>query len=738
MKLISLTAKNFKKLSDFECQFQDGLNVIVGENAQGKSTLLQAIEACLFGVTVVPGKKENIPTWGQTKFSLTLTFTNHAATSPEDDWYYCLTRTGSTAKLEKIGPGEETLLANGNTPVTKFIEELLGLTAKDYNLFMQSKQGETAGVLTFGATALNQKVEEFAGVSMIDAIQRRANEISNTAKATAEALAVSDEVVDDAHTKFMELEMTQDRADQVYENAQDALAKYPALTAVEPAESSEALSRAQRVYSSHQSSLREATADLTHAEEALVSAQTALTEAGSATDVTKVEAAIKAKRAELATVNATIQEGSEALAAARSDIEALAKAKGELAAVPVPADMAALEAAVETADSSAAVLVGQIATTERSIEDLSSMAAGAECPTCKTKLTDHDPVALAAELETLKAQLASGRATLKALRTETNNASEQLRAALKVEATRTHLQEAVTALAARQPAQSDIDETAAEVATLSGAADDLRDNIAKLSAQVSAAEESNAAITRAANRLKSAEWKRAEASDALAALQAKEVRQVSDVEIDTAAQAEAAYRTELAAWNAGKVAAAHALELAKATLDGANKELESAKAQVSRLEKDVAASRVAAEESALAGRLSRFLRDRRQSYLAQVWDTVMAAASKQVKMATANLITGVAYADGEFQFEEGGVMAPVTSASGAQKAHIGTAVRIGLARALYGSDGLLILDEPTESMSERNALGLSASLVGAAKQTLLITHREQDQSLAANIIQLGA
>jgi ABC-type transport system involved in cytochrome bd biosynthesis fused ATPase/permease subunit len=117
---------------------------------------------------------------------------------------------------------------------------------------------------------------------------------------------------------------------------------------------------------------------------------------------------------------------------------------------------------------------------------------------------------------------------------------------------------------------------------------------------------------------------------------------------------------------------------------------------------------------------------------------VMAAASKQVKMATANLITQVAYAGGEFQFEEDGVMAPVTSASGAQKAHIGTAVRIGLARALYGSNSLLILDEPTESMSERNALGLSASLVGAAKQTLLITHREQDQSLAANIIQLGA
>lgn len=92
MQLIKLVAKNFKKLSDFTANFTDGLNVIVGENAQGKSTLLQAIEAALFGVTVVPGKKENIPTWGQTNFSLELHF--HAEGS-----VYVLTRNKSTAKL---------------------------------------------------------------------------------------------------------------------------------------------------------------------------------------------------------------------------------------------------------------------------------------------------------------------------------------------------------------------------------------------------------------------------------------------------------------------------------------------------------------------------------------------------------------------------------------------------------------------------------------------------------------
>ena len=53
MKLIKLVTTNFKRLGTFTANFTDGLNVICGENARGKSTLIQAIEAALFGVTVV-------------------------------------------------------------------------------------------------------------------------------------------------------------------------------------------------------------------------------------------------------------------------------------------------------------------------------------------------------------------------------------------------------------------------------------------------------------------------------------------------------------------------------------------------------------------------------------------------------------------------------------------------------------------------------------------------------------
>ena len=174
MELLSLDTTNFKKLGTSHSEFTKGLNVIAGDNAQGKSTLLQAIECALFGSTVVPGKKENIPTWGQTKYGLELRF----KLKPGNE-FYILTRTGSTAKLMRhwlvqVGEIKEPeLVANGSTPVTAMMEELLGLSAKDWNLFVQSKQGSSAGILDFGAAALNRKVEEFAGVDLIDKALRK-------------------------------------------------------------------------------------------------------------------------------------------------------------------------------------------------------------------------------------------------------------------------------------------------------------------------------------------------------------------------------------------------------------------------------------------------------------------------------------------------------------------------------------------------------------------------------------
>src|SRR5678809_1683002 len=96
MQLIKLKTKNFKRLEKGEFNFTEGLNFILGENGAGKSTLLRAISTALFGVQMLPGLAEDIPTRGQTTWELELTFSHKGVE-------YVVKRTKSSAKVEANG-----------------------------------------------------------------------------------------------------------------------------------------------------------------------------------------------------------------------------------------------------------------------------------------------------------------------------------------------------------------------------------------------------------------------------------------------------------------------------------------------------------------------------------------------------------------------------------------------------------------------------------------------------------
>ena len=50
MELRELDIKNFGKISDTKIHFEDGINLIYGENESGKSTLHTFIKGMLFGM----------------------------------------------------------------------------------------------------------------------------------------------------------------------------------------------------------------------------------------------------------------------------------------------------------------------------------------------------------------------------------------------------------------------------------------------------------------------------------------------------------------------------------------------------------------------------------------------------------------------------------------------------------------------------------------------------------------
>ena len=206
----------------------------------------------------------------------------------------------------------------------------------------------------------------------------------------------------------------------------------------------------------------------------------------------------------------------------------------------------------------------------------------------------------------------------------------------------------------------------------------------------------------------------------------------------TAVAAERAKVSAQSAWDAERVALATAVTTANQACVYAEQHLARCSDYVRELFLRNEQAQADADKAQKYSRLVRFLRDKRQAYLQDVWTTVLGMASKLVKEATAGEITRITNDEGEFMYEEAGVLAPVSgSASGAQKAAIGVSLRIALARCLYGSESPLIFDEPTAECSERNASGLAATLATCAAQVLLITHRENDQGLAEHIINVG-
>jgi DNA repair exonuclease SbcCD ATPase subunit len=137
-------------------------------------------------------------------------------------------------------------------------------------------------------------------------------------------------------------------------------------------------------------------------------------------------------------------------------------------------------------------------------------------------------------------------------------------------------------------------------------------------------------------------------------------------------------------------------------------------------------------------RLEKFLVESRTEYLKQVWDQILGVASAKVAISTAGAIRRIARDEnGGFVAEETGKWVPIANCSGAQKGHIGVAMRVGLSAALYGNTGLLILDEPTEAMNDQNALQLAGALMGIGGQCVMITHRPFEQLAAQNVIHVG-
>lgn len=754
MRLLKLVTSNFKKLGSDSFDFTNGLNVIAGDNAQGKSTLLEAIGVALFGVSMSSVKKENIATWGQTKWSTELWFQLPCGT-------YQLTRTGNAAKLTRINEGASNdLVANGTTPVTAQVEELLGLVAKDWNLFVQSEQGSSAGILKYGAAALNRKVEEFAGVDLIDKVQAEASRQATLNNAKAESNAVAEEVMKDAETALSEASQALQLAGVNVEASVQELEAHGSFSQEKPASSAAMRQQISDVYIlSNQ---------ITIAENNVTNSQQRVDEAKARTEglVEQNEEAIKADMSGMATSGKELADKEKAL---QAELTLYASTKQKADEADLMLDTAQVEHnanwkdfepeaneeardelinEVAQAEGGLAALQEAVGKAKATYDNLISLSEGATCPTCLRAKEDHDPAKLAAEAEAAKAlwvqcqgEVTAQQTRIKTFKADLKDFVDSLAA---YEASIVKLDAAIeadkTAKAFLKALRSDTTVNT-DLATISGQLAESRTAYATLQAQLNGVVESNAKIKKEQDALLLAQKVLSDFEDEVKVLN-DELEAMPEPptaeELKAAEQAEADYTAAHSAWRDTQNVLANAVSTARAEHRFQEQTHATAKKALDGLNTNAAAALEFLTLAKKYSRLVQFLRERRQQYLKEVWDTVMAVASRLVRVASKDTITKVGNDEGEFMFEENGILASTASASGAQKAMIGVSLRVGLARALYGKDALLIFDEPTADCKEHNAASLAAMIASSAKQVLLITHRETDQSLAQNIVNVGA
>lgn len=690
MQLTNLITKNFKKLGNREFNFTQGANFILGENGTGKSTVLRAVATALFGVQMLPGVADDIATRGQGNWSVELAFNFQGS-------LYTVTRTKSTAR---VNCGEK-LLASGHTPVTKYIEDLLQVAAKDYNLLFHSRQGETNYILTYGATALQRKVEEFSGAQQLDTILVKLNANSN--KAQAEHEAIHRPTVEE----MQELEQSIATTEQALAEQEKSLRAVELGT--EPVQPAITVAEVYKKVQTHKNwEQLEVQRINALGETNLALAQIpALEEVPAVIDLTPIQEAI----AEIDKFN-----NQQELA-----VRLKGQVESKLAKLQVVAAPTAVEIDVEPILETLENLRASFAEKQKAVRKNKDTLSSGVCGECKTPLSltvedieriNAEQVELAEAIERVNAEIAEqvrvldkGRANNKALVVQTNafNAYKSQLEALEGEK---------LALVEPQPLK---DKSALEGQLMTSVA---------MNAKIAGIEQANLDKTNLRAQL--------EAKVQQLSVAQPEPEVVTELQVTAVEQEWADYQA------------------AKAKLERDQLHVSSIKNLIlthERMLGSMVMQRVQwknnEETYSLLGKtvdnyrmLIKFIRERRESYLSQVWDAITVEASNFLQRATKDWITEIVIKDGKFFFTENGHQMPSVEASGAQEAFLGVALRVGLNKALYRRQAFMMFDEPTDGMRESNARHLVGELTDVAQQCFIITHRESDQALADNILEV--
>lgn len=739
--LLSLELQNFKKHEHLRVDFTAGTNGIYGPNYKGKTTLLYGILFALGGSSHVPGSRlQRIGTDARMQVTLKFQLGAHAFT---------VIRGKTSANLYD---GEE-LIASSASAVTAKIEELIGMSIKQWKELHYAKQKNAHSLLRYSATNLHQLMRRLVGAEELDAIQARLKLMATREQGAVDACVYDPE----AQERLTgDLELQNSRMAELTDK-------------IGPA--SEKLEASELELEQTQTWLGEASTKITSLQDYKTRGEAQVQKVSDLTkrlaDVT--EALSKRRQvqescaAELARfkgfnpeqaqqlvrqieTNSRDRKASEArVAELNEDLTAAKSREGELREASTAASRSLLEA---LAGSSLPALLERVDTAKTrdadlraAIGTLQKAAANATCPTCGQTLEKHDPAQLQRELAAAKAEqkawaegeLAEATLRLKAAKEAEEKAQlisgklESAEAATSKVAAR--LQEA---LAAADVLVQKANELSADPLLADCTVQELSEMAVEYSLAMQAASQAEAELEITQERQERLKVELAEAEELVP----------TDLERTATTLATLLdgqnFRRGMVVGLKGRI------KEEAGVLKEIEQELSLRKSKVAEIRatlKLVESNRIQHEKAekrlARIQHLQKYLKQNAETYMNKAWSSFMVHASRFANLCTGGDIERLDRTeDGAFAFTENGEEMQLEEASGAQEAIIGIAVQVALASAAPCHLNVLLLDEPTADMDGDRSLATIAALGSLGQQIVFVSHHQTDNAVCQNAITL--
>lgn len=709
--LLSIQLKNFKRHEDLRADFTPGLNVIMGPNYSGKTTIIEALLFALFGVVALPLKADDLQRRNSRGMEVVLRFLI-------GEVEYELTRKKSTATLLRVSDSRE--MAKGNKPVAAELKEMLGMDWKRFLRLRYARQGETSALLTLGANDLLSIVEEAAGSEVISKVIAACADQEKATKAQTEIL---DDLPD------LELLARSEASQQAeLERAQ----ANQTTAAGELDEAKEALAT-WRDYRDRLLKQRHLLQQVAEAGARLKDAQEA--QGHLAESSTQLKSELKGIREALDAERQRKRQYEALQAAVKQAEDAWQRLSREAPEEPwrdeLPQEAEQAREAAKAAQQGVEDALQALHEVQRQIDHLTAKIEAGVCQACQrpfdgAEATDEDKEQLAF-LESpglVQAQdaLQEARQELQAAQQYERKLSTLVdawqRYGERYEALQAELETKQGAL----KAFSEDDEPVG--APLDVLIEGLEEQERELQRRLAVFEERAKAVRAAEREHEVAEqrW-----GDHLTA--------EGELEDDGTSEEELAGNVQ--AWEEVVEDRARVLAECQTLAHGVQSKLQETQGDLTRAKEQLSKLEALQGRQKAISELKRFVGSRKDAYMGEVWASILSVASNLCSAVTGGEMTEIRRDGSSFTYVEGGEEMDIMASSGAQRSMAAIGVHLALSQMVQAPLPVVLLDEATSDMRDEISAPVCSAISSLCPQALLVSHREFDAEAAANVINLG-